>query len=141
MSASLKLNAVTLGVADIARSAAFYQLLGWTLSARSAPNIAILTTPPSAVLILHKREDLVSNANIRGAPGFGGVVLTVAVGSPEAVHRTLAEAIDAGASVLRPVTQLGYGCHAFFADPDGHVWEVMETPGFEVDEAGGVSLP
>jgi catechol 2,3-dioxygenase-like lactoylglutathione lyase family enzyme len=52
MRASLNLNAVTLGVADIARSAAFYQLLGWTLSARSAPHIAILTTPPSAVLIL-----------------------------------------------------------------------------------------
>lgn len=141
MSGNLKLNAVTLGVADIARSAAFYQLLGWTLSARSAPHIAILTTPPSAVLVLHKREDLVSSANIQGAPGFGGVVLTVAVGSPEAVHRTLAEAIDAGASVLRPVTQLGYGCHAFFTDPDGHVWEVIETPGFEVDEAGGLTLP
>jgi uncharacterized protein len=69
-------------------------------------------------------------------------VLTVAVGSPEAVHQTLAEAIDAGASVLRPVTQLGdHGCHAFFADLDGHVWEVIETPGFEVDETGGLSLP
>ncbi|MDP1807147.1 MAG: VOC family protein [Acidimicrobiales bacterium] len=142
MSASLNLNAVTLGVEDIARSAAFYQLLGWTLSARSAPHIAILTTPPSAVLILHEREDLVSSASIQGAPGFGGVVLTMAVASSEAVHRTLAEAIDSGASILRPVTQLGgYGCHAFLADPDGHVWEVIETPGFEVDDAGGLSVP
>ncbi len=65
----------------------------------------------------------------------------MAVDSPEAVHRTLAEAVDAGATVLRPVTQLGYGSHAFFTDQDGHVWEVIETPGFEVDEAGGLSVP
>jgi len=141
MSADLKLNAMTLGVADIARSAAFYQLLGWTLSPSSAPTMAILSTPLSAVLILHERESLVASANVRPGPGFGGAVLTMAVNSPGAVHRTLAGAVDAGASVLRPVTQLGYGCHAFFADPDGHAWEVIETPGFEVDETGGLSLP
>ncbi len=141
MSVALKLNAVTLGVADIARSAAFYQRLGWTLSPLSAPNMAILSTPSSAVLILHKHEDLVSSANVRGSSGFGGAVLTKAVSSPDAVHRTLAGAVDAGATVLRPVTQLGYGCHAFFADHDGHVWEVIETPGLEVDEAGDLSVP
>ena len=141
MGAALKLNAVTLGVEDIARSAAFYQRLGWTLSPLSEPNMAILSTPLSAVLILHKHEDLVSSSNVHQGSGFGGAVLTVAVGSPDAVHRTLAGAVDAGASVLRPVTQLGYGCHAFFADPDDHVWEVIQTPGFEVDEAGDLSVP
>ncbi|HWC12785.1 MAG TPA: VOC family protein [Acidimicrobiales bacterium] len=66
----------------------------------------------------------------------------MAVDSPAAVHRTLARAVEAGATVLRPVTQLGYaGSHAFFADPDGHVWEVIQTPGLEVDEAGALSLP
>ena len=141
MSAGLKLNAVTLGVADIARSGAFYQLLGWTLSPLSAPNMAILSAPLSAVLILHERESLVASANVRRGSGFGGAVLTMAVDSPGAVHRTLGGAVGAGASVLRPVTRLGYGCHASFADPDGHVWEVIETPGFELDEEGDLSVP
>ena len=141
MRTRLRLSAVTLGVADIARSAAFYELLGWERSPLSAPNMAVLSSSPSAVLILHHRDDLLSSARIPAGPGSGGVVLTMAVDSPEAVHTTLAGAVDAGATVLRRVTQLGYGSHALFADHDGHVWEVIETPGFEVDEAGGLSVP
>lgn len=105
-------------------------------------DMTVLSTPASAVLILHKHDDLLASANMRGAaPGFGGVVPGVVVDSPEAVHTTLAKAVDAGATVLRPVTQLGYGSHAFFADPDGHVWEVIETPGFELGEGGALSVP
>ena len=142
MTPGLQLNAVTLGVDDVARTAAFYERLGWERSPVSAPNMAVLSASPSGVLILHRRDDLESSAKAPAGSGFGGVVLTMAVDSPAAVHRTLARAVDAGATVLRPATQLGYaGSHACFADPDGHVWEVIQTPGFEVDEAGTLSLP
>ncbi|MGH9222545.1 MAG: VOC family protein [Acidimicrobiales bacterium] len=131
-----------MGVLDLSRSSAFYERLGWTRAGISTSDMVVLSTPASAVLVLHKLDDLLASARMRETPsGFGGVVLGVVVGSLEAVHTTLAKAVDAGATVLRPVTQLGYGSHAFFADPDGHVWEVIETPGLQLGEGGAVSVP
>jgi predicted lactoylglutathione lyase len=61
------------------------------------------------------------------------------VDSPEEVHKVLSRAVRAGANILRGVTQLGhYGSHACFASSDGHIWEVLESPGFLVDESGSV---
>ncbi len=137
----MPLNAVTLGVVDIDRSTAFYQALGWSRSSMSTSTMAVLTSSASVALILHTVDDLAAGANLPVAgTGFGGIALVVAVRSPEEVHSTLAAASGAGATVLRPVTQLGFGSHAYFADDDGHVWEVIEQPGFLVDEMGVLSL-
>ncbi len=142
MSAGLRLNAVTLGVADVARSASFYEQLGWRQSTISTPAMAVLTAHGSAVLIVHRLEDLLASAKLPSQEsGFGGVALVMVVNSPEEVHTTLASAVKAGAKVLRPVTQLGHGSHAYFSDYDRHVWEVLETPGFALDDSGLVSMP
>ena len=138
----MRLNAVTLGVVDVARSTAFYEALGWRRSATSTSAMAVLTATASPALILHGVEDLAADANISSSNvGFGGVALVIAARSPEEVHETVASAVRAGAKVLREVTQLGFGSHAYFADHDGHVWEVIEQPGFVVDETGALSLP
>lgn len=133
----MSLSAVALGVADITRSAAFYEALGWRRSPMSTSTMAVLTSDASVVLILYTVEDLAVDANLpSGGTGFRDIALVVAVRSPEEVHHTLATAAQAGANILRPVTQLGFGSHAYFADDDGHVWEVVEEPGFLVDETG-----
>ncbi len=138
----MPLSAVTLGVADVARSGAFYQALGWTQSLLSTATMAVLASEAAVALILRTVEDLAADANLASdATGFGGIALVVVVQSPEEVHHTLATAARAGANVLRPVTQLGFGSHAYFADDDGHVWESVEQPGFLVDENGVLSLP
>ncbi len=145
---SVRINAVALGVADITRSAAFYEQLGWRRSTISTSTMAVFTAKASAGLILHKLQDLLASAGIQeqasgsdGVTGLGGTTLVMVVDSPEGVHGMLATAVEAGAEVLRLVTQLGYGSHAYFADPDGHVWEVIEAPGFERDAAGSLVNP
>ncbi len=96
----------------------------------------------SVALILYVVEELAADAR-SPSDGWGirNIALVVVVRSPEKVHHTLAAAARAGAKVLRPVAQIGFGSHAYFADHDGHVWEVVEQPGFQVDELGVLSLP
>lgn len=71
--------------------------------------MAVFTAKASAGLILHKLPDRVASASNPGAAsgpdavmGVGGTTLVMVVESPEAVHRTLATAVEAGAQVLRP---------------------------------------
>ncbi len=138
----MPLSAVALGVADISRSAAFYQELGWSRSPISTSTMAVLTSDASVALILHLVEELAADAGVPShGSGFPNIALVVAVRSPEEVHDTLAIAARAGANVLRPVTQLGFGSHAYFADDDGHVWEIVEQPGFVVGANGVLFLP
>lgn len=138
----MSLSAVASGVADITRSAAFYEALGWSRSPMSTSTMAVLRSDASVALILYTVEDLADDANVPSdGTGFGNIALVVAVRSPEDVHHTLATAAQAGANILRPVAQLGFGSHAYFADDDGHVWEVVEQPGFLVNEMGDRSLP
>lgn len=138
----MPLSAVALGVADITRSATFYEALGWSRSPMSTSTMAVLTSDASIALILHTVDDLAADANVPSdGTGFRNIALVVAARSPEEVHHTVATAARAGANILRPVTQLGFGSHAYFADEDGHVWEVVEQPGFLVDEMGVLSLP
>lgn len=33
------------------------------------------------------------------------------------------------------------GTSGYFADPDGHPWEVAHNPGFSIDEDGRVRIP
>ncbi|MBN9618537.1 MAG: VOC family protein, partial [Actinobacteria bacterium] len=77
------------------------------------------------------------------APGsFRGVTLAVNVSSREAVDAALGAAEAAGARLAKPAqtTEWG-GYHGYFADPDGHLWEVAHNPFWPLDEAGVPQLP
>ncbi len=53
----------------------------------------------------------------------------------------LAEAQAAGGTLLKPAEDVFWGGYSgYFADPDGHPWEVAWNPGWTLDEAGRVSL-
>ena len=137
----MRLNAVSLAVSDPTSSSAFYEALGWRRSEISYSGATVLTAQSSPVLVLNRADDSVTASVAETNPESASVVLVMLVNSPAEVHETLASAARAGARVLRAVTQLGYGCHGHFADLDGHVWEVLETPGFEVGASGELSVP
>ena len=40
-----------------------------------------------------------------------------------------------------PQTAFWGGYHAYFSDPDGHVWEIAYNPDFPLDENGAILLP
>ena len=74
--------------------------------------------------------------------GFRGVTLAHDVRSRDAVDTTLAEAVAAGGTLVKPAADTAWGgCSGCFADPDGHLWEVAYNPFVPLDEAGRFNLP
>ena len=137
MAVPARLSIVTLGVADLIRARRFYEALGWQVTAGSSDEIVWFKTADS-LLGLYKREELASDAGLEvGRPGdFGGIMLGLNVESEELVDSVLAEAVSAGARLVSsPIKADWGGYRGYFADPDGHPWEVLYHPymSFTVD--------
>jgi hypothetical protein len=87
------------------------------------------------MLSLYAREKLAEDATVEpeGA-GFRGFTLAHNVASPEDVDRTLAEAVEAGAKLLKPGQKVFWGGYSgYFADPDEFLWEVAWNPHLSAD--------
>ena len=136
-----RISIVTLGVADVSRSAAFYEALGWQRCASSMDEIAWFRTADS-YLGIFGWDDLADDAALidpsRGS--FGGITLAINIESAEAVDAALAEAIAAGGTLLKPGTELPFGYGGYFADPDGHAWEVAYNPSFPIGPDGRIRI-
>lgn len=129
-----RISLATLGVADLARATAFYQALGWPLSSASSEAISFFRTA-GGLLSLFPLHHLAADANTPAlpVPGFRGITLAVNVDQPEDVDAALTAAVAAGATLLKPATLAVWGGRSgYFADPDGHVWEVAHNPGWPI---------
>ena len=138
------ISLVTLGVADLPVSTAFYQRLGFPLSSASVPGIVSFFRTAGGLLGLYGAEDLAHDARLapRTDAAFSGVTLAINVGSPDEVDSALAGAEAAGAKVVKPAQATDWGgYHGYFTDPDGFAWEVAHNPGWPLDEAGLPQLP
>jgi predicted lactoylglutathione lyase len=135
------LSLVTLGVADYARSKAFYEALGWTV-AMDVEETAFFQAN-GVVITLWSREKLASDMGLPDEGStFGGIALAHNVGSREEVHAVIEQAREAGAAVTREPSETFYGGYAgVFRDLDGHAWEVAHNPGFGLTADGSVELP
>jgi predicted lactoylglutathione lyase len=142
MTIPARISIVTLGVADIARSVAFYQALRWERCASSMDEIAWFRTADS-YLGLFGWQDLADDANLIDATrgSFGGITLAINVETAEMVDAALDEAVAAGGSILKPGTDLPFGYGGYFADPDGHPWEVCYNRGFPFGSDGRIRIP
>jgi uncharacterized glyoxalase superfamily protein PhnB len=61
--------------------------------------------------------------------------------SREEVDAVIAEAEAAGGRVLKQTAETFWGGYSgYFADPDGHPWEVAHNPFWSLDAEGRVSL-
>ena len=137
-----RLSLVTLGVADVARARAFYQRLGWRASSVSNADIAFFQLNGFA-LALYGRAALAEDAAMADAgPGFGGIALAYNVRERHEVDAVLAAAQAAGGRILKPARDAAWGGYSgYFADPDGHPWEVAWNPGFAILPDGKLVLP
>lgn len=133
---------ITLGVTDLARSRAFYAALGWQESSASQQGIAFFNAG-SVVFGLFQRAALAEDANVSAAgSGFPGFTLAHNVATEAAVDTLLAEAVAAGARLVRHADKVFWGGYrGYFADPDGFLWEVCWNPFFPLDERGHIELP
>ena len=141
MTVPARLSIVTLGVEDVARSVRFYEALGWERCPSSMNEIAWFRTADSYVGIFGW-HDLAEDAQLfeptRGS--FGGITLAINVESREMVDAGLDEAVAAGAALLKPGTELPFGYGGYFADPDGHAWEICWNPGFSIGPDGRITI-
>ena len=137
-----RLSLVTLSVLDMARARGFYERLGWRASSASNEAVTFFQAG-AAVLGLYGRDALAEDASVSPeGSGFSGVALAHNTASREAVDAVIAEAEAAGGTVVKPAEDGFWGGYSgYFADPDGHLWEVAWNPHFPFDEAGNLVLP
>lgn len=139
-----RISLITLGVADLERAQRFYRDgLGFPLSGASVAGEVAFFRTGGTVLALWWRASLAADANlpVEGS-GFGGIALAHNVRTRDAVDAVLAEAVAAGGRLLKAAAPTEYGGYAgYFADPDGHPWEVAWNPHFPFAPDGSLELP
>lgn len=143
MSVPARISFVTLGVEDIERSAGFYEALGWKRSSASTDEVAFFQTP-QAVLSLYLVSLLAAEVGVDPGerPSFRGVTLAINVESEAGVQVVLEQALAAGGTIPRTGSRADWGGFTgYFADPDGHLWEVAHNPFFPLDADGSVTVP
>jgi catechol 2,3-dioxygenase-like lactoylglutathione lyase family enzyme len=134
-----RVSLITLGVADLDRSLRFYEALGWKRG--NADDGVVFFQLPGFILALWSRAAIVEDAGVKDGGGFGGIALAYNARSRADADTVVAEAKAAGARVLKALHETFWGGYSgYFADPDGHVWEVAFNPGWSIDAAGRVSL-
>ena len=133
---------ITLGVADVARSTAFYESLGWRRSSASQDAITFFSMEGS-VLGLFGRKALAEDAGVDASgTGFRGVSLALNCADRDEVDAVYAAWLDAGATaVKRPEAVFWGGYSGYVADPDGHLWEIAHNPLSPNDDQGRMQLP
>jgi catechol 2,3-dioxygenase-like lactoylglutathione lyase family enzyme len=138
-----RLSIVTLAVADVARSVAFYEALGWERCSSSMDEIAWFRMTGS-YLGVFGADALAEDAGMPGAKRgqFGGITLAINLASEDEVGAALSAAVAAGGTILKPPKRWEFGMvSGYFADPDGHPWEVAWNPGFPIDDEGRITIP
>jgi catechol 2,3-dioxygenase-like lactoylglutathione lyase family enzyme len=135
-----RLSAITIGVSDLARSRKFYEDgLGWKIGL--APDGVAFYQMNGFVVSLFPLPDLQADARVSTPLGIGGIALAHNVQSREQVDATLAQAERAGATILKPGIEAEWGGYSgYFADPDGHGWEVAWNPGWPIHDDGTTTL-
>ena len=138
-----RVTIVTLGVASVPAARRFYEALGWKASSASQGDDVAFFQMNGMALSLFGRRALAEDAAIADSqPGFSGVTLAQNLDSPASVDAAFAEALSAGATLLkRPETAFWGGYSGYFADPDGHIWELAHNPFFPLDAEGNLVLP
>jgi uncharacterized protein len=142
MSLEPSISIITLGVRDVLRSTIFYQALGFERSSASNANISFFRMN-GTTLALYGRDALAEDAGVAMAElGHAAVTLAHNLGSEFAVDHAFNLALSCGArSVKRPQKVFWGGYSGYFADPDGHLWELAHNPFVELDEKGMLKLP
>ncbi len=141
-----RVSLITLGVADLARATAFYRAMGWTPSPRFEGADVTFFQAGGMIVALWPRAELAADAGLPADTSADTPTprLALAYNAPSRsdVDAIIAEAGRAGGRVVNPAKDTPWGGYAgYFADPDGHLWEVAWNPGFTLLADGSVRLP
>lgn len=136
-----RVTLITLGVGDLARSRAFYEALGWTPA--SAQEGVVFYQMHGVVLALFGRSELAADQGRPGVKlGTGAITLAQNFPTETEVDAAWKAAVAAGAEPLKKPLRVFWGGYSgYYADPDGHVWEVAMNPFWPLAADGSLTLP
>jgi len=131
-----RITLLTLGVADLERSLAFYRdglglptdgIVGQEFEHGA---VAFFDLAGGLKLALWAQDDIAHDTGLPKTP-ISSTAVTVAhnVRSRAEVDAVVEEARRAGAAIVKMPHDTFYGGYAgYFRDPDGHVWEIAWNP-------------
>jgi predicted lactoylglutathione lyase len=136
-----RVTLITLGVADLAASKAFYARLGWR--EHGAQEGVAFYQMNGMVLGIFGHDDLAADQGRPGAKlGTGAITLAQNFATEAEVDDAFSRAIAAGGQSLKPPEKVFWGGYSgYWADPDGHVWEVAMNPFWPLAKDGSLTLP
>ena len=126
---AVQVNAIMLGVEDLARSKRFYgDGLGCAIEQDHPAFVSFNLGEGSSSLALYQREAAARDAGVSSeGSGFRGVSFHHIVASSTAVDEVMGNAVAAGAQVVKPATATPWGYFGYFSDPDGYLWKVASS--------------
>lgn len=123
-----KMIFVSLPVADLAKSMAFYKALGFEFNPQfsdASTACMVWSEAIHVMLLTHARWRTFTSRPIPPATS-SEVMLALTCYSREAVDvMNVAATANGGAADINPVKDLGFMYNRNLADPDGHVWEAV----------------
>lgn len=136
-----RVTLITLGVADLDRARAFYAALGWS-PAEEQDGVAFYQRAGLVLGLFGKAALAADQGRARAALGTGAMTLAQNFPTEAEVDAAYRVAIEAGATPLkRPEKVFWGGYSGYFADPDGHVWELAMNPFWPLSRDGTLTLP
>ena len=119
---------INLPVADVAKSKAFFNALGFAANAQFQDDngaCIVISDTISVMLTTHARFRDFTPKAVCDTSKAVEVLLTLSCESREEVDRLVARAIAAGASTHDKPEDYGFMYTHSFVDPDGHGWGLM----------------
>jgi uncharacterized protein len=127
---NLQVNAIMIGVDDVARSKQFYEEgMGCTVDQDHGVFVMLGLGEGSSSLAIYQREAAAADAGVPAqGTGFRGVSFHYLVDSNDVVDEVIGRAVTAGGSEVRKAAAAQWGGYfGYFADPDGYLWKVAAS--------------
>lgn len=124
-----KMIFINLPVTDLDRSKAFYEAVGATNNPQFSDETAacmVVSDVIHVMLLTHDKWRTFTDRTIPDAHSSAQMLLCLSADSKDEVIGMVDEAVAAGGSAdPTPTQDFGFMYGRSFADPDGHIWEVM----------------
>ena len=129
-----RMTVVTLGAYSVPALRTFYRAIGWRENEGSDDTYTSFTLG-TVRLALYPIDQLRDEASpgeaVAARELWNGVTLAVNVATRGEVDAGFAVALGAGARAIEPPVERGWGGYSgYFADPEGHRWELVWAPFF-----------
>lgn len=136
-----RISIITIATDDLERAVRFYEAMGLKRHAGITEGVAFFQMG-GVILGLFPRKDAETDAGIAFAAAPSAIYLAYNTRTEAEVDAVLALAEQAGGRIVKPAGRAFWGgWYGYFADADGHIWEVAHNPDFPIAADGTISLP